>query len=182
MIIQKKEFYYLRHGQTDHNKAAAKTDHGDIPLNETGRAQAQTIEDIIAALPVKTVCCSPLRRAQETKEIVTKRLQANHVDLAGLTECTCEIWSKMTALGPEAHLCTEDPVKSFMQQVRNGVNQALSQEGPVLIVAHGGIHWAMCCLMGIEHEWKIGNCVPVHFTLGENGKWLAKTLTNTIHI
>ncbi|MEI8366272.1 MAG: hypothetical protein WCF65_07615 [Parachlamydiaceae bacterium] len=81
-------------------------------------------------------------------------------------------------MGAEAYISSQEPVKSFMQQVLNGVNQALSQPGPVLIVAHGGIHWAMCCFMNVEHEWAIDNCVPVHFFMGENGKWQAKKLKN----
>ena len=65
----------------------------------------------------------------------------------------------------------------FVNQVRSGINQALSLPGPSLVVAHGGIHWAICCLMGIdEHEWAINNCIPVHFSVGNNRKWLAKKL------
>jgi len=30
--------------------------------------------------------------------------------------------------------------------------------------------------MEIEHEWSIGNCVPVHFSFGKDGKWQAKKL------
>lgn len=65
----------------------------------------------------------------------------------------------------------------FVLQVRSGINQALSLPGPPLVVAHGGVHWAICCLMGIaEHEWAINNCIPVHFSVRNNGKWLAKRL------
>ncbi len=175
-MIHKKEFYFVRHGQTDHN-IGLTADPGDIPLNTRGQAQACEIEDIIASLPIKTVCCSPLKRAKETKEIVTANLQAAHFEIANLAECTGPIWDLMTALGPEAHLIADDPVRTFMQKALHGINEALSQEGPVLIVSHGGIHWAMCCFMGVEHEWAIDNCVPVHFTLGDNGKWKAKKLS-----
>lgn len=180
-MIHKKEFYYLRHGQTDHNKTNATTDHGDIPINEHGRNQAKEIEDAIAALPIKTVCCSPLKRAKETKDIVTAKIDVCHIEIEGLRECTCEIWRVMTALGPEAHRCPDDPVRSFMDQVKMGINQCLSQEGPVLIVAHGGIHWAMCCIMGVEHEWAIDNCVAVHFTLNSDGLWRAKKIGAPMH-
>jgi hypothetical protein len=31
--------------------------------------------------------------------------------------------------------------------------------------------------MGIdEHEWAINNCIPVNFSVGNNGKWQAKRL------
>jgi probable phosphoglycerate mutase len=96
--------------------------------------------------------------------------------VANLSECSVQEWKEMTSIGKEAYLSNLEPVKSFMQRVVKGVNEALSQPGPVLIVAHGGIHWAMCCYMNVEHEWAIGNCIPVHFTLGEDGQWRAKKL------
>lgn len=175
MILQK-EFYFIRHGQTDHNKSATKIDHEDISLNDIGWQQANEIESIIAALPIKTICFSPLKRAKETKEVIAARLSAQHCELSDLTECSGEVWREMTTIGAQAYLSPQESVKIFMQKVLNGVNQALSQPGPVLIVAHGGIHWAMCCYMNVEHEWAIDNCVPVHFFLGENGRWQAKKL------
>ncbi|MGE5195709.1 MAG: histidine phosphatase family protein [Anaerolineae bacterium] len=179
MILQK-EFYFIRHGQTDHNISLAnsKGDHPkDIPLNETGRSQAKLIEPTISALPIKTVCSSPLRRAQETKEIITSRLQVDHHEIHDLGECSAQIWKEMSQLGMYSSLPKEGLARQFMDRVRNGINQALSLPGPSLIVAHGGVHWALCCLMGIdEHEWAISNCIPVHFLIGQNEKWIAKKL------
>jgi probable phosphoglycerate mutase len=179
MILQK-EFYFIRHGQTDHNispvwhKVEAPL---DIPLNNTGRSQATFVEPIIACLPIQTVCASPLKRAQETKEIVTSRLQVDHHDIEDLGECTTRIWLEMVRLGKNASLPTEGEVRLFIDRVRNGINHALSLPGPSLVVAHGGVHWAICSLMGIEeHEWAIDNCVPVHFTIRDNGKWAARKL------
>lgn len=176
-MIHPKEFYFIRHGQTDYNSSAAKIDHADVSLNPTGLKQAQTIEPIIASLPVKSVCCSPLKRAQETKEIISLRLQAIHHKVAELQECSTQIWNDMTACGPTAYQSPHMHVKAFMQQALNGINLSLSREGPVLIVAHGGIHWAICCLMGVtNHDWMIDNCLPVHFYQDADEKWKAKKL------
>ena len=61
-----------------------------------------------------------------------------------------------------------------MDRVRKGIIQALSYPGTSLIVAHGGVHWAICCLMGIQnHEWAIYNREIVHFST-DDGKWTAK--------
>jgi probable phosphoglycerate mutase len=176
-MLLKKEFYFIRHGQTDGNLSPSlKKTQGDISLNKTGMAQALAIEPLVSSLPIKTICHSPLKRAKETKEICCVKLTSTHHEIVDLGECNSEIWYKMIALGADAHRCLEEPVYSFMQKVLSGVNQALSKEGPVLIVAHGGIHWAMCCLMKIDHEWMIDNCVPVHFSLSETGSWKAKRL------
>ncbi len=175
-MIQQKEFYFLRHGQTDHNVGGFHADHIDIPLNERGRQQASDIESLVISLPIQTVCFSPMKRAKETKEIVAAKLPVKHCEIHDLKECTGAVWLEMTALGPKAHLKAQGPVQSFMEQVKSGINQALSHPGPVLIVAHGGVHWALCCFMNVEHEWAIGNCVPVHFFLGKDGQWKAKKL------
>ncbi len=177
-MLLKKEFYFIRHGQTDSNlNPFVKRNVEDIPLNETGIVQAHAIEPLIATLPVKNICFSPLKRAKQTKDICCSRLGsiAQH-ELSNLSECTQQIWKEMTGLGPSAISHLEEPVFSFMQKVRIGVNEALSKEGPVLIVAHGGIHWAICCFMQVEHDWVIDNCVPVHFSVSTEGLWKAKKL------
>lgn len=168
-------FYFIRHGQTDYNLAGnRKIDHPDhVPLNDTGRLQAQTIEPVIASLPIKTICCSPLLRAQETKEIITARLNAPIFDIDDLGECTATIWDHMRTKNRSNHVLT------FHERVERGLNHVLSLEGPVLIVAHGGVHWAICSLLDIEerdHHWAIDNCVPVHFSLSSEGRWLARKL------
>jgi probable phosphoglycerate mutase len=176
-MIIKEEFFFVRHGQTVYNASDRKVDHGDVSLNPVGIQQAKTIEPIIATLPIRTVCFSPLKRAKETKEIIAARLQATQCEIPELGECSMQVWNDMTKNGAAACHVSNEHVHNFMQRTLQGINQALSCEEPALIVAHGGIHWATCCLMGIsDHEWIIGNCVPVHFFLAPDGHWKAKRL------
>lgn len=174
-LIRPKEFYFLRHGQTDH-ALGLKIDQHDIPLNATGLQQACDIASVIGALPVKTVCVSPLKRAKETMKLAGRELLAQECEIVDLTECSLDVWLGMTKLGPQAFVNGTDEVKAFMEQARRGINQALTQPGPVLIVAHGGIHWAMCCLMGVHCEWTVDNCVPVHFSWCDERGWMSKRL------
>jgi uncharacterized phosphatase len=147
-MILKKDFYFVRHGQTDYNLIKdLKVDCDDIPLNPTGVQQAHSIESIISKLPIKSIGCSPLKRAKQTKEIVTRNLVASHQEIDHLSECNLQIWNDMMFHGVNAHTHGSEMVKGFMQQTLSGVNQALSLQGPVLIVAHGGVHWAICCLL-----------------------------------
>jgi uncharacterized phosphatase len=179
MIVQK-EFYFVRHGQTDHNllECKDKGDHPhDIPLNATGKAQAAAIIPIVSSLPVQTICASPMRRAQETKEIAAASLQAVHCNVEDLGECTMEIWRELVKWGMNSPLPADGSARHFIERVRRGLNHALSLPGPVLIVAHGGVHWATCCLMGIEtHSWVIENCGIVHFSYREEEQWTATRL------
>lgn len=179
-MIPKQEFYYVRHGQTDHNilEGKEKEDHPtDISLNQKGKEQAAEIEPIVALLPVKTVCVSKMKRAQETKNIITRRLQVPHYEVNDLGECSTVSWREMTKLGMYSPIPTAGEAFLFMEQVRRGLFQALSFPGPCLIVAHGGVHWAACCLMNIKHhEWMLENCGIVHFSVDTNKKWVAKKL------
>ncbi|MBS0620520.1 MAG: histidine phosphatase family protein [Verrucomicrobia bacterium] len=171
----KTEFYFVRHGQTDHNirEGKDKGDHpSDIPLNATGRLQAVEIQPLVAALPFQTICVSPMRRAQETKEILAEGLSHHIID--ELSECSAETWKEMSTRGMYAAVPPNGIARMFMDRVRSGLEKVLGLPGPALIVAHGGIHWALCCLLGIEtHYWAAKNCAIVHFSMGEDGKWNA---------
>lgn len=178
-MIPQKEFYFLRHGQTDYNlRAVEKIDHPPyIPLNETGRSQALAIEPVIAKLPIKTICYSPMLRAVQTKEIVTSRLAAPQYEIPDLGECSAVVWHAMPDLQDQAFHSSNQPVSAFIERVLRGFQSALSYEGPVLIVAHGGVHWALCSLLNIaDHEWLADNCVPIHFSV-EQGQWRANKIS-----
>lgn len=178
--MSNREFYFVRHGQTDHNISEQKMKgdhHENVPLNATGRGQAQAIEPLIVNLPIRTICTSPMRRAQETKEIISARLEASHHTIDSLGECSAKVWQQMYLLGMNAPLPESGEVALFMERVKRGIDSALALPGPTLIVAHGGIHWAACCLLGIrEHHWSAENCAVVHFSMQEPEKWTAKKL------
>lgn len=174
-MILKQEFYFVRHGQTDHNKSIVKINHGDISLNALGRSQALDIAPLLNHFSFQTICCSPLKRAKETKEILTPGRE--HQEILNLGECTAEIWNGMTSLGRDAFNKGSLTVRNFLEQAKDGLNQALQYPGPVLVVAHGGIHWAICYWMDIEdHNWIIGNCQLVHFSVNNLSQWQAKIL------
>ena len=141
-------FYYLRHGETDWNRQRRCQGHADIPLNQTGRAQAERARDLLVGVRVATICCSPLSRAQETAEIVNAVLGCPIVAIEALKECGmgevegagpgtwyddwCNGW---TPDGGEIY-------EEFIERALSGVNEALGHPGPVLIVSHGGVYKA----------------------------------------
>ncbi len=171
MMINKKNFYFLRHGETELNSKNVIYDETDVPLNEMGRIQANLIKPIITQLPIRTICVSPLRRARETAEIAAGHLSCEVIVVDELRECNGHEWVNMIESKP----C--ENVQAFMQRVVIGVNYALSYQGPVLIVAHGGVHWALCHQINIQgHQKRIGNCIPVNFYVSEQNEWKANSL------
>ena len=62
--------YLIRHGETDANKTGVLMGSTDIPLNDTGRQQAELLRDRINALEVDSIFASPLTRAVETASVV----------------------------------------------------------------------------------------------------------------
>ncbi|SEB79676.1 histidine phosphatase family protein [Microbacterium hydrocarbonoxydans] len=64
----------VRHGQTDWNLARRIQGSTDIPLNETGRADALTAAAALAGVTHHAIYSSPLLRASETAEIISAEL------------------------------------------------------------------------------------------------------------
>lgn len=63
----------LRHGQTDWNITFRIQGSSDIPLNETGIAQARTAAEVIDGSEWDVIIASPLSRALHTAQIVANR-------------------------------------------------------------------------------------------------------------
>lgn len=178
MKFKDKEFYFIRHGESEFNANPNLDERLDYALTHKGRKQAESLQPIVRELPITTICVSPLRRAIETKDIVSRYNECNVIIIDALRECNMEVWNKMMELEKNPDLkpsCKH--VRKFMDQAVEGITQALSFPGPVLVVAHGGIHWAMCHQFEIEnYEKKIDNCVPAHFKFGNDFRWEARHL------
>jgi probable phosphoglycerate mutase len=81
-----KTIHLFRHGQTDWNLRRRMQGHTDIPLNEEGRKQAQTLQDFFDKNPVDLMCSSDLTRAQQTAAIANEFLKAPTLSSAQFRE------------------------------------------------------------------------------------------------
>jgi probable phosphoglycerate mutase len=65
--------YFIRHGETDWNAQSRYQGQADIPMNETGRAQArrngEALRSLLPGIAHCSYVASPLLRARETMEI-----------------------------------------------------------------------------------------------------------------
>ena len=158
-------FYLVRHGQTDWNRAGKIQGTTDIPLNETGRQQAEQLAAVLkersgypAGTRIDAVYTSPLARAFQTAEILAKEGKLPLRRLTGLRERDfgCwegKSWQQVEAEYPdEFHLWREQPMvgipsggesrKSCEARSERAIRQILEETaGDAVIVAHGGIRF-----------------------------------------
>ena len=162
-------FYFLRHGETDWNRERRLQGLTDVPLNATGLAQAEAARAIAARLGLKSIAVSTLTRARRTAEIVNRDLGLSVAAFDALREFDVgpyegstdgswiADWQEDRAVhGPESFA-------DFRKRVRAGMIEALRLDHPVLVVAHGGVFWALQRLLGFTEITHAPNAVVTCF-------------------
>lgn len=167
----------VRHGQTDWNLGARLQGSSDIPLNDTGRAQAVEAAGLLAGASWDEVVTSPLSRANETGRIIANLLElATPTTDAGLVE---------RAYGGAEGLTKEEAIARFGRDwPGQETYAALSERAHVAVDAVAAAH-AGKALIVVTHgtfiraftDYVTGlatvtpdNAHAVWFT-GESGKW-----------
>jgi probable phosphoglycerate mutase len=168
-VIPLKAFYFVRHGHSEYN-LDLNSESLSAPLTQIGREQALQAEKIVRSLPIQSICSSPLQRAIETRALLAKNLSSPQHEIFGLAECSGLVWQEMISLEPGAASKPNPDVQLFIEQVASGLTQALSLPGPVLLVAHGGVYWAICRMLKVE-PCLLDHCVVVHFKPASGRFW-----------
>ncbi len=166
--LSPREFWFLRHGETDWNTRKLTQGNVEVPLNEAGRAQARAAAERLRGRGIARMVCSTLGRAVETAEIVGAVLGLGFTTDPDLRESwfgeqegqpmgewyASWVTGEYTPEGgePFAHLC---------DRVIPAMNRAIALEGPVLVVAHGGMFRAVRAAMGLSPKVRTENGVPL---------------------
>ena len=142
----------MRHGETDWNLVSKATGAENIPLNDTGRAQARDVAKIVVPFGITRIFASDLARAAETADIIGQELNVtveydprlrewNFGDIKGIKE---------NGLNPESFKSlliknqTKDmePINAVFVRIGEFLDE-LDMNQNTLIVSHGGLMRAM---------------------------------------
>ena len=146
----------MRHGETDWNAAGRWQGQTDVPLNETGRAQAFALAARLRAEGVRAIATSDLCRARGTAEIVGEALglevalvdanlrERSYGKWEGLTRCECEArfpeeWARHVSdpRSPPPGGEAADALLARAVPAIHGVAERLAS--PAVLVTHGGV-------------------------------------------
>lgn len=158
---------FMRHGQTDWNKAGRWQGHADIPLNETGKMQAEALCKRLKDWPIEKIYTSDLQRCVQTAVPLARSLgfeptlapiwrERDVGDFSGFTrdqvrEQYPEVWAN-TVRGridpPNGERFTD--VLSRAWRAFETVTEA-HDEGLIGVMTHGGLlHALLGQVMGID--------------------------------
>jgi broad specificity phosphatase PhoE len=166
--------YFIRHGETDWNRAGRLQGHTETSINTRGRKQAaqaaRTLATLVdpADLPRLVFFASPMRRVRETVEILRSELglppQAYTAD-DRLREIAFGSWEGRT--WPEIR--TRDPIgakardnnlwdyappggESYFDVSRRVGSWLAGVDRPAVVISHGGIGRTLMVLHGLKRE------------------------------
>ena len=178
-MLPHQPFYFLRHGETDYNLAGRMMGVLDIPLNATGRAQAEKARAAVRAIGFRSVAASPLARAWETASIVSDGLRLamtpvpdlREVDVGAFEGASDPTWMQRWHAGEPMERCETFP--DFCTRIGRGLLGALALDHPVLVVAHGGVFRAIEKLLGFAGTTDVPNCCLARFDppASPDGAW-----------
>jgi probable phosphoglycerate mutase len=87
----------MRHGQTEWNRVERFRGHADVPLNETGLAQAEATGQRVASEWQPTaIYSSPLSRAVRTAEAIARHFSLDVLPYPGLIDIDYGEWQGLT--------------------------------------------------------------------------------------
>lgn len=152
------KIYVVRHGQTDYNVKKVFQGHIDIPLNETGKKQAQETAEKFKNIDVDMILVSPLQRTLQTAEPISqitgvpitieKRLiERCFGDMEG--HQNREDWNIKMMLDYEKNYDIEniEPIQSLFKRIYDFLDEITERykDKKMVLVTHGAVSQPIEC-------------------------------------
>ncbi|WP_033067638.1 histidine phosphatase family protein [Thalassospira australica] len=176
-------FVFIRHGETDANRAGIIAGSNEPPLNDTGREQAVAIAPLLAITKWHTVYVSPQDRARTTAQLALPDYEAKVLD--GLRE---RHWGDLEGR-PISELCPRfdtppngEGFDAMCQRVSFAMQQALAEvsDDLTVIVAHSGVARCILYMTGFDADGpRVPNATPILFRPSADG-WTYENLTEEL--
>jgi broad specificity phosphatase PhoE len=174
-----KEFFYVRHGQTDANLQGLMCGgKWDICLNDQGLEQAERAAQkfIEQKVLLSSICVSPMLRAQKTAEIIASRYSLKPVVLEELREWDIGDWDRVAFETVKADFLGEgEPTggesrQIFSERVARAFQSFRQFEAPLLVVSHGAVWLALQRNLDLS-TMKVENGIPYRVYLSQQNSW-----------
>ncbi|MBU8657024.1 histidine phosphatase family protein [Bacillus pumilus] len=171
----------VRHGETDWNAAKRIQGRTDIPLNDTGKWQAEQTGLYLKDAHWDVVISSPLTRAKETAHLILKHVDAPLVIMDDFIErdygdAEGMSFEERQKLFPNKQYPNMEPLETIQDRMVEGIEKvrAAYPNQQVLIVAHGAaIHALLTTLadehLGLENTRLVNACL--NYVEWKDGKW-----------
>lgn len=187
--------YFARHGQTDWNILRKVQGTTDIPLNETGILQAETLCENLKKKKISftKIYTSYQKRAEQTAQIVDEQFHTGYEIVKGLEEMNLGLfeghtWEEIHALYPEElkiwnsyKRYNKSPEGESYQMVMERLFKALdyifdqndtSSDDNILVITHGAVMLTLIVMrenLPFEgsHTIAVDNATPIEFTITE---------------
>ncbi|MCW5660990.1 MAG: histidine phosphatase family protein [Burkholderiaceae bacterium] len=164
------ELIVIRHGETDWNRQHRFQGQIDVPLNSTGRAQAERLAHRLASERFDVVVASDLQRAHATAQAAAGgrpieidalwREQAFGVaeglDAPAITRQHPELWAQWLRHDADYALPGGgESVRAFQQRVLRGVQRVVQAHTGrcIAVFTHGGV---------LDMLWRAAHNLPLH--------------------
>jgi broad specificity phosphatase PhoE len=143
-------FYFVRHGETGDSVRGILQGQVETVLSDEGRLTAWKAARVVLHDRPRSIYSSPLRRAWETAEIISRTIAVPIVALPGLKE---RDWGDFQGKPGNIRPNIDDPtgVEStalFRARVIDAMH-SINGPLPVLVVAHSGVFRLLCSYAGI---------------------------------
>ncbi|WP_144678952.1 histidine phosphatase family protein [Bacillus altitudinis] len=148
----------VRHGETDWNATKRIQGRTDIPLNDTGKWQAEQTGLYLKDAHWDVVISSPLSRAKETAHLILQHVHAPLVIMDDFIErdfgdAEGMSFEERQKLFPNKQYPNMEPLSALQDRMLEGIEKvrATYPDQRVLIVAHGAAIHALLTSLADEH-------------------------------